>query len=191
MKKVLMTNAKIVDVLDKKLIEGSILIEDGIIKEVGDVSCADAEIMDMGGKTVLPGLFNCHTHICMAPKADPNGPALSDAQVTMLAIKHLKEHLSCGVTFVRDAGGRNFIDVDIRDAIKAGELTGVPDLQVSGRCICMTGGHGRRNGREADGVDECRKANIVPVFYHTTLDWWHPDFNNDFDQYLDYLFKSV
>ena len=63
MEKVLMTNAKIVDVLEKQLIEGSILIEDGIIKAVGDVSCDDAKVMDMGGKTVLPGLFNCHTHI--------------------------------------------------------------------------------------------------------------------------------
>ena len=43
----------------------------------------------------------------------------------------------------------------------------------------------------AEFVEECRKADIVPVFYHTTLDWWHPDFNNDFDKYLDYLFKSV
>ena len=40
-------------------------------------------------------------------------------------------------------------------------------------------------------VDECRKADIVPVLYHTTLDWHHPDFNNDFDAYLEYLYKSV
>lgn len=158
MEKVLMTNAKIVDVLEKQLIEGSILIEDGIIKAVGDVSCDDAKVMDMGGKTVLPGLFNCHTHICMEPKADPNGPPMSDAQVTLIAIKHLREHLSCGVTFIRDVGGRNFIDVDLRDAIKAGMLTDVPDMQASGRCICMTGGHGHQSGREADGPDDCRKA---------------------------------
>jgi len=40
-------------------------------------------------------------------------------------------------------------------------------------------------------VDECRKADIVPFFYHTTLDWYHPDFNNDFNAYLEYLRKSV
>jgi len=39
--------------------------------------------------------------------------------------------------------------------------------------------------------DACRAADIVPFFYHTTLDWHHPDFNNDFDAYLDYLYKSV
>lgn len=43
----------------------------------------------------------------------------------------------------------------------------------------------------AEFVDECRKADIVPFFYHTTLDWMHPDFENDFDAYLDYLYKSV
>lgn len=40
-------------------------------------------------------------------------------------------------------------------------------------------------------VCECRKADIVPFFYHTTLDWVHPDFDSNFDSYLDYLNKSV
>ena len=40
-------------------------------------------------------------------------------------------------------------------------------------------------------VDECRKADIVPFFYHTTLDWYRPDFNDDFKGYLEYLRKSV
>lgn len=40
-------------------------------------------------------------------------------------------------------------------------------------------------------VDECRKADIVPFFYHTTLDWSRDDFENDFDSYLEYLNKSV
>lgn len=43
----------------------------------------------------------------------------------------------------------------------------------------------------AEFVEECRKVDIVPFFYHTTLDWHHPDFENDFDAYLNYLYKSV
>ncbi len=43
----------------------------------------------------------------------------------------------------------------------------------------------------AEFVDECRKNDIVPFFYHTTLDWWKPEFNGDFDAYLEYLYKSV
>jgi len=40
-------------------------------------------------------------------------------------------------------------------------------------------------------VEECRANDIVPFFYHTTLDWYHPDFNDNFPSYLDYLNKSV
>jgi len=40
-------------------------------------------------------------------------------------------------------------------------------------------------------VDACRKHDIVPFFYHTTLDWYNKDFENDFDAYLEYLRKSV
>lgn len=43
----------------------------------------------------------------------------------------------------------------------------------------------------AEFVEECRKADIVPFFYHTTLDWYQPDFNENFDKYLDYLYESV
>ena len=40
-------------------------------------------------------------------------------------------------------------------------------------------------------VDACNKHGIVPFFYHTTLDWYHPEFNGDFDAYLEYLRQSV
>ena len=40
-------------------------------------------------------------------------------------------------------------------------------------------------------VDACNKHGIVPFFYHTTLDWYQPDFNDNFDAYLEYLRKSV
>ena len=40
-------------------------------------------------------------------------------------------------------------------------------------------------------VDACRKEDIVPFFYHTTLDWYDENFEKDFDAYLDYLYKSV
>ena len=42
-----------------------------------------------------------------------------------------------------------------------------------------------------DFVDGCRAEGIVPFFYHTTLDWWHPEFNGDFKVYLQYLRDSV
>lgn len=40
-------------------------------------------------------------------------------------------------------------------------------------------------------VDACRRHDLIPFFYHTTLDWLHPDFEEDFDAYVEYLRKSV
>ncbi len=40
-------------------------------------------------------------------------------------------------------------------------------------------------------VEACNHYGILPFFYHTTLDWWHPDFNGDFEKYLLYLNQSV
>lgn len=49
------------------------------------------------------------------------------------------------------------------------------------------------NGRDivAEFCDKCRKEDIVPFLYHTTLDWDHPDFENNFPRYLEYLQSSV
>lgn len=40
-------------------------------------------------------------------------------------------------------------------------------------------------------VEECRKEDILPIFYHTTLDWYQKSFDEDFEGYLDYLYKSI
>ena len=92
----------------------------------------------------------------LAPVAAPTYTE-SDAEVTMMSLHHLDQFTQSGVTFIRDVGGINSIDIDIRNAAAAGKLV-APDMQVSGKCICMTGGHGWTMGREADGPDDCRKA---------------------------------
>lgn len=155
----LFKNASIVDVIGASVIEnGSVLVEDGIIKEVGtDFAVpADAKVIDLGGKTMLPGLFNCHVHMCSAAG---NGVSehLSDAKQAIRAMKNLRTLVNSGVTYIRDAGSPNFIDVDFHEAQMKGDVV-APEMQTSGRCICMTGGHGHDEGREADGPDDCRKA---------------------------------
>ncbi len=156
--KKLFKNGKIVDVKAKTVIAADILVEDGIITAVGQDLDAPKNIktVDLKGMTVLPGLFNCHVHITSDPDPRKDTPK-SDAALTLQAVKNLALHLSSGVTYIRDCGSANFIDIELRDAVAAGLIPG-PDMQVSGRCICMTGGHGWTNGRQADGPDECRKA---------------------------------
>lgn len=155
----LFKNGNIVDVIGENVIAGgSVLVEDGIIKEVGTAieAPADAKIVDLGGKTMLPGLFNCHVH--MSSDAG-NGvhEDLPDAALTIRALKNLKTLLNSGVTYIRDAGSPNYIDTVIHAAAEKGDILS-PEMQTAGKCICMTGGHGWKGGRQADGPDDCRKA---------------------------------
>lgn len=155
----LFKNGNIVDVIGETVITGgSVLVEDGIIKEVGTgiEAPADAAIVDLGGKTVLPGLFNCHVHMC-SDAGNGVRDQLSDAGLTVRALKNLKTLLNSGVTYIRDAGAPNYIDTVLHDAALKGDIL-APEMQTAGKCICMTGGHGWQNGREADGPDDCRKA---------------------------------
>ena len=150
-------NCKVVDVVNSNIFDGAVAVEDGKIVEVGaSVDAKGAEEVDLQGKYLMPGLFNCHTHMCLPPTPSTQY-GLSDCKTTMMALEHLKQFVDTGVTFIRDVGGVNYIDVDIRNAARAGKIV-APDMQVSGKCICMTGGHGWQMGREADGADDCRKA---------------------------------
>ena len=107
----------------------------------------------------MPGLTDCHVHLCMPPSADPKAAMdkLSDAGITMLALKNAQDTLRGGVTSVRDCGGKDYLEFSVRDSIKRGDFPG-PTIHASGKMICMTGGHGNRWGRVADGCDEVIKA---------------------------------
>lgn len=161
----LFTHGNIIDVLGENVLKNSwILTENGTIKEIGeagqpapDVSAdTDIKVVDLAGKTVLPGLFNCHVHMC-SDAGNGVRTKISDAATTVRALKNLKTLVNSGITYVRDAGAPNHIDIDLHEAQRKGDIL-APEMQTSGRCICMTGGHGYFNGREADGPDECRKA---------------------------------
>ncbi len=153
------TNANILDVISETTIKGgSVLVEDDIIKEVGtDIAVPEgAKVVDLGGKTMLPGIFNCHVHMC-SDAGNGQKEHLSDAASAIRGIKNLRILVNSGVTYIRDAGSPNYIDIDLHEAQLRGDII-APEMQTAGRCICMTGGHGHDSGREADGPDDCRKA---------------------------------
>ena len=158
MTKKFFTNCLILNPADKTCMKGSVLVDGTVISAVGaDLQePSDAEVIDLQGMTLMPGLFNCHTHLtngCEAVETE----AKDICQYTMQGVENLKKFVTSGVTFIRDVGSRDYIDIDIRNEAKKGRMT-APDMVVSGRIICMTGGHGWTTGRQADGVDECRKA---------------------------------
>jgi imidazolonepropionase-like amidohydrolase len=90
---------------------------------------------------------------------DPVTACLSESPtITALkAAESARRTLMAGVTTVRDMGGKDGIDFGLRQAISSGLIAG-PRMLISGRLICMTGGHGWQVGLEANGPDEVRQA---------------------------------
>ncbi len=116
-------------------------------------------VVDTTGGTLLPGLIDCHVHLTFG--GEPNQAALladeRPAVTALNALKRAKQSLLNGITALRDCGGKDYIDLAVRDACNSGQFVG-PTIRASGRIICMTGGHGNRFGRSADGPDEVVKA---------------------------------
>lgn len=135
------------------VIEGEKISEVGAGEYGGEFD----EVVDLAGKYVMPGLINAHVHITMEPKGDQSGAQASDAVLAFNSARNAKAHLDMGTTFIRDMGGTNFVDIDLRDAINNKLIEGAQML-VSGKVVTMTGGHGWSMGRQADGPDEVRKA---------------------------------
>ncbi len=117
------------------------------------------DVIDIDGGTLLPGLIDCHVHLLYAGEADPAAVVdkLRPGEIAVRALGHARDALEGGVTAARDCGGKDYLEFAVRDACNRGEFPG-PTIRAAGRMICMTGGHGNRIGRIADGVDEVVKA---------------------------------
>jgi len=99
-------------------------------------------------------------YLCFGAEADPAGAMLKDpyAATVIKAVLRARTTLEAGVTTARDLGGRDYAELSVRDAVRAGLVVG-PRLLCAGRGICITGGHGwHMIGRESDGPDEVRKG---------------------------------
>jgi imidazolonepropionase-like amidohydrolase len=137
---------------------------------------ADAQVIELGDATLLPGLMDAHTHLSGEMTDDWNQDELDQfkkelAQQAIESTEYARRTLMAGFTTVRDLGSDHFIDVGLRSAINAGKVLG-PRMLVAGYAIGARGGHcdptaGYRDGlmREPDttngvanGPDEVRAA---------------------------------
>jgi len=127
---------------------------------VADRPPRDSAVLDLGGLTLLPGLVNCHVHLCLSGDADPSRTLTDEsyAATVVNAVVRARRTVEAGVTTVRDLGGREYAEIAVRDAVRAGLVPG-PRILCAGRAVCITGGHGwRLLGRQADGPDDLRRA---------------------------------
>ena len=140
----------------------AVLVEDASIRRLapaGQFEGFAGEVVDCTGCTVMPGLIDCHVHLLFRGEPDPwaSLDKLDAAHAVVRALEHAKDTLRGGITSIRDCGGRDYQEFAVRDACNEGRFKG-PTIHAAGRMICMTGGHGHRMGRVADGIDEVVKA---------------------------------
>jgi imidazolonepropionase-like amidohydrolase len=127
-----------------------VAIEDGRIVDVGSGLDGDV-VVDVAGRTVLPGFFDCHTHVCISTVDVWNHVQLPFSLEFYEAAANLRLTQSIGITSIRDAGGA---DLGIKTAVERGMIPG-PRMQISIVMLSQTGGHG--DDWLASGVD-------VPLF---------------------------
>jgi len=161
-----------------------ILIDGGLIKAVGSnlVAPPGAEVIDLGDRSVFPGLIDAHTHLCLT-LATQGGKGLDEllhrllsatvletnARRALVGVVNAREMLASGFTTVRDVGNSgNYADTDLRKAIEEGMFPG-PTILNSGPIIGPLGaqfhalqperpGLGEPEYLYADTAEEMRKA---------------------------------
>lgn len=172
---VLFENAAVVDgTTDRPKPGQSVLIEGDTIREVSDrpIAAPGARRIDLKGKTLMPGLIDCHVHVTAALANLGQNAMLPDSYLALRTAEIMTGMLMRGFTTVRDVAGA---DIGLKMASDEGLIVG-PRLVICCKALSQTNGHsdfrGRFDtrdttwferklgmlGRIVDGVPECRRA---------------------------------
>jgi len=174
-------NARVIDGTGKPPIEkGVVVVKGNVIVDVGsDASVEipeDAKVIDVKGKTIMPGLIDAHLHIIGMRTGDfVKEPIITPFGVFFArAVKDLEALINAGFTTIGDAG--SIVALHLKYAVNEGTIVG-PRIVAAGLPLSQTFGHGDTHylpiewvdyrttkkftplaGLICDGVDECRKA---------------------------------
>jgi imidazolonepropionase-like amidohydrolase len=182
MTRTVLHGGRIFDGTGSPIAGGDVVIEDGLIADVG-VGLDGDEQIDVSGATLLPGLFDCHVHVTMSGISLMRALQSPFSYQYFEAARNLSATLDCGITTVRDAGGA---DLGVQRAVADGLIEG-PRLRIAITILSQTAGHGDgwlpsgivldvsdpgRPSGVVDGPDEMRKrvreivragANVIKV----------------------------
>ena len=140
--------AHLFDSASGKLMDhGLVVVSGGKIQAVGaDASIpADAQVIDLGEATLLPGFIDAHVHLESENSLNWYGDFYDEVmrfptEQALYGAHYAKATLEAGFTSVRDVGSVNYIAASLRNAIRAGMIPG-PRMLVSNYAIGSTGGH--------------------------------------------------
>jgi imidazolonepropionase-like amidohydrolase len=127
----------------------------------------DAQVFDVSGLTVLPGLIDLHTHIDYSEPDVPIEQAVNPTHAVLRGVERLRYYIESGITSVRDTGSKYDVPFRLKEFVSENRIPG-PRVFAAGRVITATGGHGAEGLsphsqiygeiREASGPDDWREA---------------------------------
>jgi imidazolonepropionase-like amidohydrolase len=152
--------------------EGTLVIERNKILKILPASSTawpkNTEVVDVAGKTILPGLIDLHTHLTYPLTEGDALHAPSEADATLRAVEKLRYFLESGITSVRDVGSQGDVTFRLKEWVRDNRLAG-PRVFPAGQFITAEGGHSTENTpdewirwmgatRIASGPDDWRLA---------------------------------
>ena len=163
MKSVTFRSVRVIDGIGRMIERATVVVRGTTITAIGsdrDLSVPrGTSKIDGRGLTLLPGLIDCHVHLCLGAEPDvvdaiaQETPALTLLKSSAAA----RQTLEAGVTTVRDVGSRDHSIFTLQRAIERGLVCG-PRIVAAGQAICMIGGHTRFIGQEVEGAEQVRSV---------------------------------